>query len=1787
MKLLKFFTKRSVWSVVLGFFAILTAVAYIGGSVAMDYQGSINVALGIIDYEIVGSDDSDSEYFKSKYVQKDENGEIKYVTDEGGYKHQVYDDEAMRENNRKVARQVVAEGSVLLWNNDALPLAEGSKVSLFGIATVKYCYFTLGAGFLGTVPERNFLQELEVPVSDGGAGFDVNDKLFAAYQSLSSTYGYSRNNGKYTVNPDFNGANGYLDERYNEAKVNEVPVSVLESTVGGIEKTVTGYGDAAIMVVGRGSSEDGDIWMPNADHFNNDYLDLEKNEAETLKELGKLKDKGVIKKIILIIDTPNVMMMENIKKYSIDACIFACQGGMESFSGLGDILSGRANPSGRLVDTIAYNHKSAPATVNYGDFRWTQNGTGLTTNISAYNNQYVVYQEGIYAGYRYYETRYADAVANRGNASSNKGVLCGEGNWKYQDELCYPFGYGIGYTTFEYKNFNVSHNAGERGGTYRISVDVKNTGTVPGKTPVEIYLQKPYTDYDIENKIEKSAIELCGFTKTDIIPAGETVTVTVEVKGEELKTYDTYGKGTYILEKGDYYFAVGSDCHDALNNVLARQGYNSSNGMVDSLGNACDGNASLSYKKTINANDYETFSTSAETGEKIENQLSSADLNLYDGTKKDQTVTYLSRNDWDATYPVTAVSLKCVNATMVTDMQYGHEDIPSEGEMPDLGKVTAPLEILKLLNPDETNEAALKMKLINLRGLDYDHEYWDYLLDQLTFEDMQKLMSQGFKNLNGCTNVAAPSVFANDGANGVASSNAANLAYFSGPANTLLACTWNIDLAEKMGDAYGHECLHANVKHFYAPSVNMHRTPYGGRNAEYFSEDPFMAGYMVAAQVKAIEAVGVMTCVKHFAFNDQEINRCGVATFINEQTAREITLKPWNICIAESSPSSLMSSFPRLGTRAVTVNKGLMTNILRGEWGFVGFVETDSAFDQFYMTHYKARAEGVVAGTDLWMNGGVVDGYNLGTPADGKLMWALYEDNATVVRAMRESCHRLLYSRVNSAAMNGISSSSEIVYVTPWWVSAVKSLQITCLCCLIACVLVIVLLSVFNKKLQKVFAPYETKRPKRVRPKSDIVFSNNTDKDQSSSSGASKNGGNGTIGGLFNNKKVLITVLAVAAVVVIALAIILPIALSKKPDPTDKDHKCESVCTVCGGCTDLDCTEEKCKTKCGCTDYSFDAVDEKVMVEDGNKNVEGNCVQQVDAETPYTITYTVNALKDCKVGLYITISSRSDENYVITAMLYELSINGVKQFSSAVNNVVDSNPSTTFTEIYLGEYDLQAGENSVVFTAKPFDSDHPSFRSLTIKSSEELTLIKKTSFVLNAADENVYTSADMAKDLANNRVTGAGNIVYKIDVDEACKAKLYVIVSSVGHLLPAQTLTDVFPSVKVNDTQITGYEGVIPQGADAYDSYYIGEVDLVKGFNEIAIKKAVYTWAGPYFRGISLTMSAMPTLVTAYDGTCRSKCDICGGCLNLTCEEDACKKKCACKELSCDAISPLVKVTGVEKTISEDGSGYVGQKDSETPYTITYTISSAEACTADIWITTSSRPDSRAMIPDLYDLTINGIAQTSTATNPVAEAEAIWWTYKEVYLGKYDLQKGENVIEFTGKPFDWMLPMFRSMRIVAQVELTLAQQDGVTLNAIDDKVAVSGTNIVKQTALNRVDYDGTITYKVSVENDVATKLGVIISGTGATNNPGIGAQNLALNVYCKVKVNSTELTVPATLISNGSDDYLYYEIDTATLVKGENVIEIVVVEGARYTGPFFRSLVLTCDEEITWLDANS
>ena len=1020
MKCKKLFN-RALWCLLTGFFAVWFLIALIGKDYAVKNSSTINNLLGINPNKVVG-ETAPEKMFKSDYVKKDEDGNEKY------------DDLAMRANSEKIAEQVAADGSVLLWNNDsALPLAADSRISLFGIGSVVFKHSGGGSGEISSSPSNNLKSELEILVKDGGAGFKVNGTLFNAYTQLrTSSYGALNYQGKKTKDPNYNGTNGYLDERYREFEVREVPWSKLDSTVsGGVERTLKdgkntkGYGDAAVMIITRDGAEDGDTYFKTNECLDGSYLDLSKEESEVLTKLKELKQAGTVKKVIVVLNTASTMQMMNLTNYDVDACLLVGCGGLKAFTAIADLLSGKANPSGRLVDVIAYDFDSIPAMQNFGDFRWTSSKNLPASDINSYNNFYLVYQEGVYVGYRYFETRYEDLVMNKGSASSAKGAVKSGSSWNYSKEVAFPFGYGLSYTTFSEKLSSVTYDKTTE--NYTLKVEVTNTGAKKGKTPVQVYLQKPYTEYDKKNGIEKPSVELVGFTKTGEIEPGKSETAEITVPASEFKVYDAYGKGTYLLEKGDYYLSVGSDSHAALNNVLALKGYSSKDGMVDSLGKATDGVKDNAYKITVAADDFTKYSKSVHTGVTVENQISDGDINLYSGTA-DQKTTYLSRSDWDKTYPA-PIKLSCVNDTMVKDMQFEDYAVPaSEGEMPTMGTVTVSEEFFNDVELAEGQEKRLNLAM--MVGKEYDDELWSHLLNQLTWTEMNHLLSGGYLTVQGTPSVGSPGGIAADGTSGVRVKNPTTGDLMGFPTATVMAQTWDEKLIELLGDAFGQECMHAGVSELYAPCANMHRTPYGGRNWEYFSEDPFITGKMLAAESKGLQKRGVIVCAKHFAFNDQELNRCGVATFLNEQTAREIYLKGFELGVTEGKVKSLMSSFPRLGCKWEGHYDGLMTDILRKEWGFTGFVETDSAFGQPYMTKPLARIEGVICGVDFWMDGAA------------SMQFAGYENNATVVRAVREACHRMLYAQTNSLIINGMTTSSIVVYETPWWVNAISYAQV-------------------------------------------------------------------------------------------------------------------------------------------------------------------------------------------------------------------------------------------------------------------------------------------------------------------------------------------------------------------------------------------------------------------------------------------------------------------------------------------------------------------------------------------------------------------------------------------------------------------------------------------------------------------------------------------------------------------------------------------------------------------------
>lgn len=965
------------------FTSILLAILIVGTYVAIGNAGWINPLLGIDVYLRV--DDSANEtpdvmHYKSDFMQY----RWHYNAETEKYEFQTkWNTEGLASYIKKVSKEVNAEGTVLLKNqNDALPLKEGAKVSLFGISQFPKNYITTGQG--SGYNDPNTSDTLVGCLRNNGV--EINSDLYNRYEMAAQ--GHSRSMFNTFPNNDLN---------YVEFKVDEAPIS---EVVAAADASIEAYGDSAIFVISRMGSENGDTDFSAEGHVDNNYTDLTSEETGILDKLAEYKRDGKIKNIVLVLNTCNAMQFKTIEEYPIDSILWVGTGGTSSYRALADVLTGEADPNGHLADTYVYDNYSAPSTVNTGDFTYAQSNGVPGVETYAHNNKYIVYQEGIYVGYKYYETRYEDMVMNRGNAAGAFGAKNSEGDWSYESEVAYPFGFGGSYAEFTHSDFSVS----EAGGKFTASLKIKNTDEVhSGKDVFQLYLQKPYTD----GGIEKAAVELVGFAKTKTLAPNEEQTLTVEVDMREFASYDAYGAKTYVLDSGDYYLASGTDSHNATNNIIAAKGAVNASLMHGS------GDAAFAHKITVTEKDTTTYAIAASTENAITNRFDDADPNLYAHTKEDQRVTYLSRGDWAATYPVQAVGMTCTAAGMVADMQYGKEiaDDP-DLELPTYG-------------------ADNGMSLVELMYDDFNSKKWDLLLDQMTFNDQKNIILLGANDIAGAPSVNAPGGNVADGPAGLRVVNG-SMAY---PGQTTMACTYNTELIEKLGAAFGMEMMSLNYPTLYGPGANIHRNAFGGRNFEYFSEDGMLSGIILDAELRGLTSKGIITYTKHFALNDQERNRYGVCVWANEQTIREIYLKAFQVSIEdkECRTVGLMSSFNRLGCTWSGAHKGLLTDVLRGEWGFEGAVMTDAAVGGYMGVggNSRALAAAVAAGQDVWLGDLRQQGFGG------------YENNAVMAHAIRNAAKNNLYSQLRSSAMNGMKTGIRIVEITPWWETALVTLQIT------------------------------------------------------------------------------------------------------------------------------------------------------------------------------------------------------------------------------------------------------------------------------------------------------------------------------------------------------------------------------------------------------------------------------------------------------------------------------------------------------------------------------------------------------------------------------------------------------------------------------------------------------------------------------------------------------------------------------------------------------------------------
>lgn len=830
-----------------------------------------------------------------------------------------YADDGKIADAEKVSKDLVTEiqeeGTVLLENKDqTLPLKKSSKINIFGISSVAVTYGGSGSGAADESKNVNLQQGLE------NAGFEVNSELTDFYkENLPKKEGgniFSLNGGDYNIYEP-------AKDKYSEDLL----------------KNAKAFSDTAVVVISRNGGEGADLPQNMAEYQQGDkdkhYLELQDVEKDMLKTVTENFDK-----VVVLVNSSNAMELGFLEDAGVDAALWIGGPGSTGLNGVAKILSGEVNPSGRLVDTYAYDMTSNPTYWNTGDFSYTNISYEKTPwgakEPQTFNYKFVNYQEGIYLGYRYYETRFVDNATGKMDEAA------------YDRAVQYPFGYGLSYTNFD-KEITSMKEAGDK---IEVTVKVTNTGDVAGKDVAQIYYTAPYT----AGGIEKSHVVLAGFDKTKTLEPGQSDNLTIAFDRDDLASYDYKTEKAYVLDAGKYEIKLMNNAHDVI--------------------------------------DSETYTVASKEVRKQRSSDKAEVTNAFEYAIGE--IKYLSRNDWSGTEQTERTKDQEASAQVAEEIDNKNFRIDENSETP--------------VNNVATEDN--KLRLADLVGADYDDERWDKLVAQMSVDEMTKLIGFGGYATGAVKSIDKPAVVDLDGPAGINGifQGIKGIQYNS---EVVVASTWNTDLAEKMGDAFAKEALAHGIVGLYAPAVNIHRSPFSGRNFEYYSEDPLISGKMASALVaKALEN-GVYTFTKHFALNDQEDNREGVATWSNEQAIREIYLKAFEIPVKEGGATAIMSSFNRIGTLWAGGNKDLLDTVLRKEWGFRGMVITD-----YDGQEYMSPDQAIRNGGDLMLS------------TLGDMPTAVSTGTEEGVTALRRASKNILYTVAHSAAFDIYKPK------TKWWIVA-------------------------------------------------------------------------------------------------------------------------------------------------------------------------------------------------------------------------------------------------------------------------------------------------------------------------------------------------------------------------------------------------------------------------------------------------------------------------------------------------------------------------------------------------------------------------------------------------------------------------------------------------------------------------------------------------------------------------------------------------------------------------------
>lgn len=981
----------------------LMVLSIVGTGVANTYRGALDDTLGTESYVTI-NDDSAAR-FKTDYATIED----------------------MAAAARDIAIREGEEGTVVMKNdNGVLPLKANANVALFGLAA----YNVYG-------PKGGNADAASLADALAGAGLNVNETLKDYYMTniinMHTEMRANRWTGKEVPTTVYDHMYVSAPGDWTTYQIAEVPPAEFETLgVPANWKEAIAKDSIGICVFARGAGE-GNTYKPGSalnyagEATGEDPLKLSADELAVVEAA-----KETCSKVIVLLNTGNNMMIADIAEggsHEVDGiCYIGCPNDYQTI-GIANVLTGKVNATGALASAFVRDHQSIPAVQNVGgdyfadyeivcrndDPRYPGKeigniGTGSFGGADTYNGgMYIVEAEGIYVGYKYYETRYFDAVMGQGNANSAAGATQGSA-WNYGDEMLYTFGHGLSYLDYTQTIKSVTVDRSVNGNITAV-VEVKNNSNQDGKFLTQLYVQQPYTDYDRTNLVEKSAVMFLNSAKVDVA-AGKSKEVTITIPTKYLASYDANNAKTYILDAGDYYFTAAAGAHEAVNNILAAQGKTTADGM-----DAAGKNAVVSWK--LDQLDNTTFAIANNTT--VTNVADDADLNYW----LPGTVTYLTRQDWN-TFPINYNKLNLKIADSPKKDQWIAE---MRGETYTISDTGAAAEAVPGPKFTATEIGAEQLNNIN-------DPYWDKLVHAITIDEAVGAVIHGGSRSDTLTNIDNPVVIQNEGPTGISAGytdEATGKTYkFNVNSQTLLGCSFNPELAYQWGLVEGNSCLWVERYDLWGSGLTLNRTPYNGRNYEYISEDPMLTNVIGREVIQGCSDKGIINGPKHMGFNDQEHNRAGISAYMTEQKFRETDLRGFEGALSDAFGMGVMIAFNRIGATNASHHVGMIQKIVRGEWGFKGLISTDMMNNYLYFNAESMVMAGITQVADFAADNSHINLGEGGVDA----VWphislATVSKDSNLVEQARENLKYQLYIFANSAILN-ISTQR----VNTWWDTA-------------------------------------------------------------------------------------------------------------------------------------------------------------------------------------------------------------------------------------------------------------------------------------------------------------------------------------------------------------------------------------------------------------------------------------------------------------------------------------------------------------------------------------------------------------------------------------------------------------------------------------------------------------------------------------------------------------------------------------------------------------------------------